>query len=94
MIESLLPQIQKLITTDIINSLKKNGAKTVVKGLYTMMPGAVRVFIKEETFTAFCLSHQDKIFGNTPIKSEVKRSAKKTPASKTLMKKVATKKKK
>jgi hypothetical protein len=75
-LDTLLPQIQKLVSDKMINALKKEGPKSIAKGIYTMLPGAIRILIKEDTFVSFCLTHQDKIFGKTPVaKKPIKKSA-------------------
>lgn len=80
--DQLLPQVQKLISDKTFNVLSTEGPKVAIKGLYNVLPGAIRLFIKEETFVAFCLSHQEKLFPKSKL------PAKKSAAKKASVKKV------
>lgn len=96
-LDQLLPQVQKLISDKTFNVLSTEGPKVAIKGLYNVLPGAIRLFIKEETFVTFCLSHQEKLFPKSKLpakKSVVKKaSAKKVNApAKVASKKAAPKK--
>jgi hypothetical protein len=91
MIDILLPQIQKLISEKTINAFKKNGTKTVATGLYKLLPGYVRLVVKEKNFIDFCLTHQESIFGKSVSakkivakKLPVKKAVKKLPVKKTI----------
>lgn len=94
MIDTLLPEIQKLVSEKKIVAFKNNGTKTVATGLYNALPVYVRLIVKEKAFVDFCVLHQENIFGKaTPIKKpiktivakkvSVKKTAKKLPAKKT-----------
>jgi hypothetical protein len=89
MIDTLLPQVQKLVSDKTIAAFKKNGPKTVAKGLYNTLPVYLRAFIKEKTFVDFCISQQEAIFGKTILAKE---SVKKVAAKKIAVKKAAVKK--
>lgn len=96
-LDQLLPQVQKLISDKTLSVLSTEGPKVAIKGLYNILPGAVRLFIKEETFVTFCLSHQEKLFPKSKLpakKPAVKKaSAKKAKApAKAASKKAASKK--
>jgi hypothetical protein len=93
MIETLLPQIQKLVSEKTIAALKKNGPKTVATGLYNTLPVYIRLAIKEKTFVDFCVSQQESIFGKkAPIKKPTKKIATKKIAAKKTVKKSPAKK--
>lgn len=89
MIDTLLPQIQKLVSDKTIAAFKKNGPKTVATGLYNALPVYIRLVVKEKAFVDFCVSHQENIFGKA---APVKRPAKKL-APKKAIKKLPAKKK-
>lgn len=96
-LDQLLPQVQKLISDKTFSVLSTERPKVAIKGLYNVLPGAVRLFIKEETFVTFCLSHQEKLFPKSklPAKKSAskKASAKKAQApAKSASKKVTIKK--
>jgi hypothetical protein len=80
-LDQLLPQVQKLISDKTLKVLSNEGPKVAFKGLYNVLPGAFRLFIKEEAFINFCLSHQEKLFPKSKI------PPKKTPAKKATVKK-------
>lgn len=79
-LDQLLPQVQKLISDKTFKVLSTEGPKVAIKGLYNVLPGAVRLFIKEETFMTFCLSHQEKLFPKSKLPA--KKSAVKKPSAK------------
>jgi len=88
MTETLIPQIQKLISDETIANLKSKGMPVVIKGLYSMLPSPVRFVVKEESFTAFCMSNQEKIFGGKQSsKKAIKKTTPKKQATKKLKKK-------
>lgn len=80
-LDQLLPQVQKLVSDKILKLLSDEGPKVAIKGVYTMLPGAIRLFIKEEAFVEFCLLHQEKLFG------KAKTQRKKAPVKKSSTKK-------
>ncbi len=83
MIETLLPHVQKLVSEKTMKTLTKEGPKTVAKGIYTLLPGAIRLIVKEESFINFYLTHQDKIFGKqVPVKRPGKSVTAKMPDTK------------
>jgi hypothetical protein len=84
-IEQLIPEAKKLINEKIMNAFKEQGAKVAFTKIYTLLPVAIRLFVKEEDFVNFCIHHQDKLFGN-------QNSVKKTATKKNAVKKNAVKK--
>lgn len=93
MIDTLLPQIQKLVSDKTITAFKKNGPKTVATGLYNALPVYIRVIVKEKAFVDFCVSHQENIFGKTAaVKKPIKKIAAKKVAAKKTTKKSPSKK--
>ncbi len=84
-LEQLLPLAQSLINNNVIKTFKEQGAKVAFTKIYTFLPVAIRLFIKEEAFINFCLKHQDKLIGN-------KEHVKNTSTDKTRIKKAVTKK--
>lgn len=85
-VDQLLPQVQKLISNKTLEILSAEGPKVAIKGLYNLLPGAIRLFVKEDAFVAFCLSHQEKLFGKPaskkPAKKAVKKGVKSSPSKK------------
>lgn len=79
-LDQLLPQVQKLVSEKTLQMLSKEGPKVAIKGIYNILPGAIRLFVKEEAFTDFCLTHQEKLFGKA--KAPVKKTSAKTSNSK------------
>jgi hypothetical protein len=63
-LEQLLPEVKKLINDKLIDVFKKHGAKVAFTKLYTLLPVAVRLFMKEEAFVEFCIQHHAKLLGN------------------------------
>jgi hypothetical protein len=78
----IIPHIQKLVTDSIVKSFNKDGPKVVAKGLYTLLPGVVRLMIKEDSFVNFCIEHQETIFGKTTAKKSAKKATAKRPTTK------------
>jgi hypothetical protein len=95
MLENIITEAKKLVNTKILTALKTEGASVAFSKLYVLLPGAIRLFIKEETFIKFCVEHKEKIFGAEIKKQTVKKaSTKKIPAKKKLATKKTTVKKK
>lgn len=100
MIESVITEAKKLLNDKVIATLKEQGPKVALQKLYILLPSPVRLFVKEEAFVKFCLTHQDKIFGKSsqvkPVKKIVKKAStvavKKTTTTKTVAKKPTEKK--
>lgn len=104
-LEQLLPEAKKLISDKVINVFKEQGAKVAFAKLYTFLPVAIRLFVKEEAFINFCMQHQDKLFGKqhpvkktttkkaAPKKVAVEKVVKKEVVKKIVAKKAASKKK-
>lgn len=90
-IEKHLPELRKLVTT---NALKNDALMKVIlgQGYNLLIPGVVKVFIKEETFVGFCLENKHSLFGEPAQKVIAKGKAK--PDAKKVVKKVTDKKRK
>lgn len=94
-LEQLLPEAKKFISDKVVYIFKEQGAKAAFAKLYTFLPIAIRLFVKEEAFINFCMQHQDKLFGNQkPVtkESKVKKVAVKKVVKKAATKKIAVKK--
>ncbi|MGZ4055566.1 MAG: hypothetical protein ACXVPU_17520 [Bacteroidia bacterium] len=63
--QQLLPEAQKLVDGTILEIVKEQGPKTAFIKMYNKLPFYIQAVIKEEAFTAFCMSNQDKIFGTS-----------------------------
>ena len=80
-VDQLLPQVKKLISDNTLKVLSAEGPKMAIKGIYNILPGPIRLFVKEEAFITFCLSHQDKLFGKATPKKAAKKAVKKSAKS-------------
>jgi|694.fasta_scaffold00997_25 hypothetical protein len=88
MLESIITEAKKLVNDKIISTFKSEGPKIAFSKLYILLPGTLRLFVKEETFVNFCIANQSILFGN--IKNEG--SVKKKTVKKSSPKKLAVKK--
>ena len=93
-LEQLIPEAKKFISDKVVNIFKEQGAKAAFAKLYTFLPVAVRLFVKEEAFIDFCMQHQDKLFGKQQPTKKVttKKVVKKAVSKKAAAKKAAPKK--
>jgi hypothetical protein len=86
LVEQFIPEAKKLINDKILALVQEKGAQVALRKVYDMFPFYVRALVKEDVFVAFCLKHQDKLFGTsvaskqTPKKSVKKVVPKKAPA--------------
>jgi hypothetical protein len=90
MLDTIIPQIQKLLSTNAVSNIKGQATNIAFKKIYSLMPIAVRLIVKEETFVHFCEKHKHKIFGVVES-SAAKRPIKKLAAKKILKKAIAKK---
>lgn len=61
MIETLLPTVRKILNDKAQSFAKGDGPKVVFKSVYNMLPGAIRLVVKEDSFVEFCMTHKNKL---------------------------------